>query len=466
MEDGFALALALAEEEEEKDLDDSVASEVDHGIDVAGDDSDVGGEDEPSLDVGTASFDPGIDDGSEDGDDVGPIGSDADGDIGDEEEFDADESEGGTDQLDDFVTADLPGLDAEADMEAGPEEERFVLSTTAEEEEDAPRLADLAWAEVPLPVAMPACTAVAVERGGQGVFGGGAEIFAVDDAGDRRTLVRDLGDPVTSLVPGAEPGAVLFTTEGGELGRYIPAQVAQPGQPGQTRPERLVAFRETTTIAPSRAPEIQLGGPTPSQRPAILLLVREGGGTLLESTDYGTTWRRVELGGSVACLSSGSPPVCLVDAGRATRFFFSEPTGGFSPVGAPYAGESDALSIATHEDVVILLSAGSGVSVSANRGASFETAPGCARATAVTAGRLGPRLSGFAALFDEASGRATLVWIDAATADAFAIATIEPGEDDADDLCRVESLAWDPHTETLWAGGAFGLRRFRRPPSA
>jgi hypothetical protein len=458
--EGFELTLALSEDGEE-DLDDSVASELEHGIDVAGVEEDAEDLDDGTVDLGAAAFDPGIEDESEDGDEAGPLGAEGDTDIGQEEAFDADETEGTTDRLDEFLTTDLPSLELEADMETGPEGEPIVLSSAEDaeaDEEEALRRAELPWAEMPLPASLPACAVLAVERGGGRVIGGGDEIFSVDDAGLKVVLAPGLQEPAQSLVEGAEPGSLLFTTESGELLRHLPGQAAR---------DRLVAFRETTAAQrPSHVPEIQLGGPTRSQRPAILLLVRDGRGTLLESTDFGTTWRRVELGGSVTCLSRGCPPVCLVDTGRAARFFVSEASGGFSPIGAPYAGESDGLVMATHDDVVVLLAAGSGISVSANRGATFKPVAGSTRATAVVAGRLGPRPSCFAALFGTKNGRATLVWIDAATGDAFAIATIEPGEDDADDLCRVDSLAWDPHTETLWASGAFGLRRFRRPPSA
>lgn len=456
LDDAFELALAL---EEEGNLDDSVASDLDHGIDVAGEDPSAGDGDEPSLDVGLAGFQPDLDEteGEGEGDEAGPVGESAASDVGQEEEFDGDETEGGSDRLDEFVPSELPSLDTEAgETDAGPADEPIELAI-GEEDEDAPRPAELAWAEVALPVAIPPCSAVVVNRSALDILAGGTEVFTVDDAGARRTLAANLGDSVTSLVPGVEPGTVLFTTRSGELWRCAP---------GKSMPEQVVAFREESQVDSLRAPEIVLGGPTPSQRPAILLHVKDSGGTLLESTDYGTTWRRVELGGMVMSLSIGSPPLCLVDTGRALRFFLSEPSGGFSPVGTPYSGETDALVMASQEDASVLLSPGHGVSVSASRGAAFKTVLGCSHATAVTAGRLGTRLSAFAALFDAASGRATLVWIDAVSAEAFAVATVEPSDDDDDDFCRVESLAWDPHTETLWAGGLFGMRRFRRPPSA
>jgi hypothetical protein len=39
-------------------------------------------------------------------------------------------------------------------------------------------------------------------------------------------------------------------------------------------------------------------------------------------------------------------------------------------------------------------------------------------------------------------------------------------DNELDEWTKVVSLAWDASDETLWAAGAFGVRRFRRPPSA
>jgi hypothetical protein len=156
-----------------------------------------------------------------------------------------------------------------------------------------------------------------------------------------------------------------------------------------------------------------------------------------------------------------------VESANRTRFYYSEPTGGFSPSGAPLSTDGDAVTLATSGDVVVVLERGRGVSISASRAATFERVKASSRVTAITAGRLGTRPSGFAATFEPASGRSLLLWIDAASGDAFVVAAVEPsGDDDPEDLCQVDPLAWDPQMETLWVGGAFGVRRFRRPPSA
>jgi hypothetical protein len=198
-------------------------------------------------------------------------------------------------------------------------------------------------------------------------------------------------------------------------------------------------------------------------------LLHAGGAsrTLLESTDHGKTWRRVDLGGAVLALSAGTPPACLVTTERGTRLFRSEPSGGFTAVGAVWPADAEVPHLASHGDVVIVLEPGAPLRISADGGATFKTAARTSLATAITAGRLGTRPWAFTALFDPTSGRTALVSIDAATGDAFVIGYLEPdGDDDADDACRVVSLAWDESEETLYAAGAFGLARFRRPPSA
>ena len=229
-----------------------------------------------------------------------------------------------------------------------------------------------------------------------------------------------------------------------------------------------MSWRTGTRVARSPSIELSLGGPTPSSRPAILLHVSTGGGTLLESTDHGTTFRRVDLGGRVLALSSGSPPVCLVETSDSFRLFRSAPSGGFTAVGGEWTFEVEHLGLASDGDVVAALEPGHGVRVSIDQGATFRRVAGSVRATAVTAGRLGGRRSVFAALFDPASGRSAIVWVDAASADAYVVAELTPNveDDDEDDWAKVASLAWDPNTETLWAAGSFGLRRWRRPPSA
>jgi hypothetical protein len=189
---------------------------------------------------------------------------------------------------------------------------------------------------------------------------------------------------------------------------------------------------------------------------------------LLETTDRGATFRRVELGRRVLAVSPGSPPVCLVEVGESVRLLRSAPSGGFAATGGEWTFESERVDLVAAGDIVSVLEQGRGVRVSADGGATFHVTAGTARATAIAAGRLGGRRSVFAALFDANSGRSALVWIDATCADARTIAEILPdlGEDQEDDWAKIDALTWDPSSETLWAAGSFGVRRWRRPPSA
>jgi hypothetical protein len=72
----------------------------------------------------------------------------------------------------------------------------------------------------------------------------------------------------------------------------------------------------------------------------------------------------------------------------------------------------------------------------------------------------------FAALFNPATETAKIAYVDAASAEAALVAGVDVGDREDGDHARVVSLAWNEHTETLWGAGAFGLKCWRRPPSA
>jgi hypothetical protein len=284
----------------------------------------------------------------------------------------------------------------------------------------------------------------------------GTDVALVGESGARRAIAVVPG-LVRSAVVDASASVLVYSTSAGALFRVALADSA---------PEPLVAYRDAVGSS-AKTPELALGGPTRSARPALLLHAGGASRALLESTDHGKTWRRVDLGGAVLALSAGTPPACLVATERGTRLFRSEPSGGFSAVGAVWAADAEVPQLASWGDVVVVLEPGAPLRVSADGGATFKTAARTSLATAITAGRLGTRSWAFASLFEPTSGRTALVSIDAATGDAFVIGHIEPeGDDDADDACKVVSLAWDESEETLFAAGEFGLVRFRRPPSA
>jgi hypothetical protein len=340
------------------------------------------------------------------------------------------------------------------DLEGAFSEEADVLLGMGEEE--PPRRAELPWLELP-PVDS-ACQSI-VRCGKDVVLAGGTGVVSIRGEGEIQTLAESLGNTVTGLFLDPEGGVVLASTEPGRLFRL-------PGV--GTFPEELTSFRAVHALDSARRLSLTLGGPTRSSRPAALLHVSAGGGVLLESTDRGTTFRQVDLGGRIVSLSSGVPPVCAVETEQGTRLLRSEASGAFRPVGGEVTIEDDA-SLVSDGDVIVILELGAGVRVSADGGVTFRRVPGSSRATAIAAGRLGGRLSAFAALFDAASGHTSLIWIDAASADAHIVSELSPDldqEDGVDEWSRVSSLAWDPGDETLWATGPFGLRRFRRPPSA
>jgi hypothetical protein len=437
-------------------LDDSTAEELDAGVTIEEEGPAPVEEGELTLDVGEVVH---MRDDDESGatDELGPAGEPTGSafDDGGALELDGDDAEG-TLEPEDLIPEDLPNLSvAEGDDQEGAlSEEADVLLGMSEEE--PPRRAELPWLELP-PVDSADRSVVRCEKGV--VLAGGTGVLSVRGEGEVETLVASLGDTVTGLFLDPDAGVTLASTEPGRLFRL----------PAGALPEELTSFRAVHALDPARRLTLVLGGPTRSSRPAVLLHVSAGGGVLLESTDRGATFRQVDLGGRVVSLSCGVPPVCAVETEQGTLLLRSEASGAFRSVGGDIAIE-DGARLVSDGDILAVLELGAGVRVSADGGVTFRRVAGSSRATAIAAGRLGGRLSAFAALFDAASGHTSLIWIDAATADAHVVSELSPDldreDDELDEWSRVSSLAWDANDETLWAAGPFGLRRWRRPPSA
>jgi hypothetical protein len=438
--------------EGEADLDDSVSEELDAGVALDDDELPVGDEVGPLLDIGemVQSREEEEPSGM---DDLGPEGEPGFGlfDDGGAAEWGDDDAEGAVER-DDLISEDLPGLaDAADDAEEG------ALADEAEElfgagEEDPPRHAELRWLDLP-PLESPACSVVRFSTGR--LIAGGERVVAHEDEGASKVLAEGVGEVVEALLVDGDDA--FFATGAGRLFRVV----------GGAPPEALTLG--DVPLSRGTSTRVELGGPTQATRPAVLVRVESGGGTLLESTDRGTTFRRVELGGHVLALSTGIPAVCVVELEGGPRLFRSEASGGFRKVSGDLGVETEAPLLASDGDIIAALERGAGVKVSADGGATFRRVVGSARATAVAAGRLGGRPSAFAALFDASSGHTSIVWIDATSADARVVAELTAGpdqEDDLDDWTKIVSLAWDSAGETLWAAGSFGLRGFRRPPSA
>jgi hypothetical protein len=435
-------------------LDDSESHELDAGVELEEDGPSLPEDIEQPLDVGEIVYAE-DDDETSGNDEVGPAGEtgglfDDPGSV----TFDADDAEG-TIEPEELIPEDLPAL-----MQEGDDQEGTLTEETDEllgmGEEEPPRRAELSW--LPLPAVDVSGGRVVRSRRGLVAVGGAGVAFIGPD-GEPQTIAQSLGDTVTGLLVDPDTRSVLASTARGRLYRLL-------GLGGA--PEELTGFCDALALERDKVVSLSLGGPTPSSLPAALLRVGAGGGVLLESTDRGATWRKVELGGRVLSISSGVPPLCLVDGQDGPRLFRSEASGAFKRLPAELTTDEQS-ELASDGDVVVLLEPGLGVHVSADGGATFRRVAGSARATAVTAGRLGGRASAFAALFDTASGHTSLVWIDAASADAHVVSELSPDpelEDELEDWARVASLAWDVEDETLWAVGLFGARRWRRPPSA
>jgi hypothetical protein len=437
------------------DLDDANASELESGVELDEDEDDESNAEESHLDVGNIlDDDDAIAAGSVDGDEAGPSDDVLGNDIGSFASDDGDESVDPRESLDDLIDeASLPRIETDESEESGLGDALF--ETVIISDEEPPRRADLMWGEMPLAHAEAPRTVVRKTTSGAAACGG--DVVVIDDGGARRVLARHVPGGVRSAVVDEAAETLLYATNSGALFRVALSAES---------PEALVAYHDALGSL-AVEPELSLGGPTPSARPAVLLHVGGAARTLLESTDHGTTWRRVELRGSVLALSTGSPPSCLVATERGARLYRSGSSGGFSAVGPVWPPDTEVPELASSGDVLVAHEVGSFLRVSADGGVTFRPVPGTSNATAITAGRLGQRPWAFAALFDPASGRAAIVSIDAASAEAAVIAHLEPdGDEEMEDAYRAVSLSWDESTETLYVAGEFGLTRFRRPPSA
>ncbi len=437
--------------DDEQDLDDSMAEDLDPGIPLEGDETSSDESDDPFPDLAdeTERFEEA--EAVAEGDESGPLDDDPETYVSETEPLDDDDGSESADTGHDLLGT-LPALDADHDEAEGEAPDLGTLA--APEDEDPPPPAERPWILQEIDSA--ARSLVLQSSLGRLVAGPGLAL--VNDAGAETPLAANPGGTVTSVVADGAHGSLLYTTRGGQVFRVD----------GSGAPRLVSGWLEAGGFDRQRAFELSLGGPTRSARKAVLLHVASRGGALLESTDFGNTWRRVELKARVVALGVGTPPMCVVETDKKLRLVRSASTGGFKAVGSEWLrDDAEVPRLAVHEDVVALLEPGHGVRVSADGGVTLRRVRATARATAIAAGLVAARPSAFAALYDFATGRSLLVWIDAATAEAFVIAEIAPRADDEDgESARVLSVTWDENTETLWAAGGFGLFRWRRPPSA
>lgn len=437
--------------DEEGGLDDSVGTDLESGISVAeiADDPAAGHEEPELLDVGDPlgeSLD--SDRAADGGDDAGPFLDDDFFATLDDVPPDDDGSEGVREETNDWASGELPPLDANAEPDdaAHPDHSDYPFLPTLE----LPDLAERPW--LPVPLMSPTGPRSVVIQAGARTIAAGDDLVGVGDDGSVESVTAKLESRVAGVVACPGGDAVLLATEAGVLLR---AELQGP----RTTP--VLAWRDAS-VGTDLPPVLSLGGPTPSARPALLLHVA-GADALLESTDGGVTFRRVDLGGPVHVLGTGTPPLCVVDSREGPKLMRSEASGGFTAAGKTWSREQGAAALHSEGRAAVLIDSFQNVHVSDDAGVTFRPAAHCAAATTAIASYWNGRPCAFAALLGPDQIDVTIAWIDASTGDALTIARIPADEEDS---MRVESLAWDAETGTLWAAGAFGLRRFRSPPSA
>lgn len=439
------------------DWDDAAPEGLESGVTVAEVDSaGASEEDTQVLDIGdTLGERIAVESIGADDDATGPMAGSDHPSIDEGEVFDADDGEGVLDPMDAVLGGDLPALDAGSDGEEELGDEPALLASLGEE---PPPPAERQWVAVPK-VTASGPRSVLVQIGAR-TIAAGKDVLEWRDDGTARVLVPDIDSTIAGIVSCPGTGTLLLATQSGVLLR------AEPATAGAAVP--VLAWRDAGAIARTTPLSLSIGGPTPSSRPALLLHVRDVG-ALLESTDQGVTFRRVDLGGRVLVLGIGVPPLCVVETDGARRLLRSEPSGGFAAVGREWPREADPVAICADGDVAALLDGARSIHVSCDAGSTFRRAEHCIGGTAIAVGHVGGNPCAFAALLDPSEMRSVIVLIDARSAEAQTIAYIDITsyeEDDNDDGARVSSLAWDEHTGTLWAAGGFGMKRFRSPPSA
>jgi hypothetical protein len=353
----------------------------------------------------------------------------------------------------------LPELDTDDASEGIRSEPEFTLGAGSDEE-PAPIAREL-WIPTEPLTRLEACGSLAI--GGAELVAGSSDLLWFHANMDAPLRVAACGSSIASVVlVGATHEIAVAATRTGQLlrrGRY--ASQAEP----------LLRFRELGSSAPGTRLGLSLSRPRDFPQDSFLLATESG--LLLESSDAGEHFERLEPGGRVLALAA-TAATALVANGRdrslarlaADRLDFDL----HRLTGRALSVARGAKPILTQcDDVVALATPEHALVVSNDGGQTFQSVPGTAGATAITSGRYGDRTCVWATLYREADDRSELLQIDPALATALCVARLEspPAEhvdpSDRSEWARVAALEWHVETHTLWAVGGFGVVRFAPP---
>jgi hypothetical protein len=369
-----------------------------------------------------------------------------------------DDTEGTDEDIDYLVSSELPGLDA--DDPGDFQQECWELAAMMPDEEPPP-WAVPAWRQQQPPggSAVSPCGALAVQAGT--VVAAGTDLWWLPNGVDSPTRVATHSARVHSVVFASEGAdTVLYSTVAGQLLRR---------RRTDSGPVHLRGWRDACGLRESDPATLQLYR-TADASGSVLALVSSG--VVLQSSDAGSSWRRLRaLDGAVVLSQSGGPVLALARSrGRLTLLRCPDAGLTWNPVhldrvARGIAGTTAPL-LAGGQSVAALAHPARGLAVSNDGGISFARVAGWGSVTALAAGRVGERGTVLAALYRETDELTELCVVDVATRAAQRVATLRIRSETTDtaeetaERSRVLAMQWDSVTERVWAAGHFGVRSF------
>ncbi len=444
---------SAGEEEASLDLDLGIK------LDIPGETPEDGGSGELVLDI-AALLQNAEERNEPDGDETGIATLDPSVDLSQSPELGADTpDEDDLSAMDDLVSDELPGLDADEEGEYDGDADATLIDGAGARDEAPPPWARQRLLEQPLSTS-DALEAIAVERGI--VVAGGDDVLWIEPGAGPLRLAAGGGRITHVVLVGPDRDRIVYATA---LGRLFRRQ-----RLGGTV-EELRAWREAAGAREESPLGIELCQ-VASDDAKNVILARVTNGALLRSRDAGTHWERIDTEGEARALPRRAAPVTALVASARGGFLVRSPDAGASwqrfelDSLARAVAERPSPLLAAAGSVVALGHAELGLVVSSDGGACFERVSGCAAVTALAAESRAGQSWVWAALYRESEDYSEIVQIDPVERIAERVAELRAGPPAASseeplERGRVTTLEWDRATSLLWAAGAFGLKSFR-----
>jgi hypothetical protein len=373
----------------------------------------------------------------------------------------------GSEGIDDgAITVDeskFPSLESD-DGSEGIAAERAISLGSASDEAPVP-LAPIAWRVLQSKATFEACVALAAN--GQCVVAGSSDLlwFRGDESAPLRLAVD--GSALTDLVLlGRAQDIALAATRSGQLFRR--ARFA-------SQAEHLSRFRDQHKPAPGARAGLFFGGSLGSIDPRVLLASQDG--ALFDVLEGGDRFERLELPGKAVALARESATLLIAQGKERLLYVLA----GAEHTQMPLCGaelivaRGPAPLLSTCGDTVALADFAHAITVSRDRGRTFQRISGTANATALAGASIAGEPRFFAAIYRETSDQSEILLLDPASGEALCIARLDGesgpttfGADPVDrsEWAKVARLIWHAESERLWAVGGFGVLSFAAPVPA